>query len=60
MAMALGKGHQAASGTAYGTTKLVNGQVTVINIKQYPLQRVQPPEGMLSADWIKSGMKPSK
>jgi branched-chain amino acid transport system substrate-binding protein len=60
MILGLGKGHQALSGTAYGTTKLVNGQVTVINIKQYPPQRVQPPEGMLSADWIKSGMKPSK
>ena len=34
------------SGTAYGTTKLVNGKVTVINIKHYPAERVQPPEGM--------------
>jgi branched-chain amino acid transport system substrate-binding protein len=60
MTMGLGKGHQALSGTAYGTTKLVNGQVTVTNIKQYPAQRVQPPEGVLSPDWIKSGMKPAK
>ena len=60
MTMGLGKGHQAVSGTAYGTTKLVNGQVTVTNIKQYPAQRVQPPEGALSPDWIKSGMKPAK
>jgi branched-chain amino acid transport system substrate-binding protein len=60
MALGLGKGHQAMSGTAYGVTKLVSGKVTVVNIKQYPAQRVQPPEGMLSADWIKSGMKPGK
>jgi branched-chain amino acid transport system substrate-binding protein len=60
MNMTLGKGHQAASGTAYGTTKLVNGQVTVVNIKRYPAERVQPPEGMGSPDWIKAGMKPSK
>jgi branched-chain amino acid transport system substrate-binding protein len=60
MTMGLGKGHQAVSGTAYGTTKLVNGQVTVTNIKQYPAQRVQPPEGVQSPDWIKSGMKPAK
>jgi branched-chain amino acid transport system substrate-binding protein len=57
MTMGLGKGHQALSGTAYGTTKFANGQVTVTNIKTYPAERVQPPEGMSSADWIKSGMK---
>jgi branched-chain amino acid transport system substrate-binding protein len=60
MTMSLGKGHQAVSGTAYGTTKLVNGKVTVTNIKRYPLEKVQPPEGMGSADWIKGGMKPAK
>ena len=58
--MGLGKGHQAVMGTAYGTTKLVNGQVTVTNIKTYPAERVQPPEGMSSADWIKGGMKSKK
>ncbi len=60
MMMKLGKGHQAVSGTAYGTTRLVNGQVTVGNIKYYPLEKVQPPEGMTSMEWIKSGMKPGK
>ena len=59
-AMALGKGHQAVMGTAYGTTKLVNGKVTVTNVKYYPAERVQPPEGMASADWIKGGMKAKK
>ena len=60
MNMTLGKGHQAASGTAYGTTKLVNGTVTVVNIKRYAAERVQPPEGMSSPEWIKGGMKPAK
>jgi len=60
MRMALGKGHQAISGTAYGTTKLVNGQVTVINIRQYPAETVQPPDGIASLDWIKAGMKTKK
>ncbi len=60
MRMALGKGHQAISGTAYGTTKLVNGQVTVVNIRQYPAESVQPPEGTASLAWIKSGMKAKK
>lgn len=58
--MKLGKGHQAVQGTAYGTTRTVNGQVTVGNIKYYPVEKVQPPEGMSSVDWIKSGMKPGK
>lgn len=60
MRMALGKGHQAVSGTAYGTTKLVNGQVTVVNVRQYPAESVQPPDGVASLDWIKSGMKHKK
>jgi len=58
--MGLGNGHQAVMGTAYGTTKLVNGRVTVTNIKAYPSERVQPPEGMTSPDWIKGGMKAKK
>ncbi len=58
--MGLGKGHQAVMGTAYGTTKLVNGKVTVTNIKYYAADRVQPPEGVASADWIKGGMKRNK
>jgi branched-chain amino acid transport system substrate-binding protein len=58
--MKLGKGHQAVTGTAYGTTRTVNGQVTVGNVKYYPLERVQPPEDVKSLDWIKSGMKPGK
>ncbi len=49
-----------AVGTAYGTTKFVNGKVTVTNIKRYPLEKVQPPEGVTSIDWIKGGMKPRK
>ena len=58
--MGLGKGHQALSGTAYGMTKLVDGKITVTNVRYYPVERVQPPEGMSSADWIKSGMKSKK
>jgi branched-chain amino acid transport system substrate-binding protein len=58
--MKLGKGHQAVTGTAYGTTRTVNGQVSVGNVKYYPLERVQPPEGVKSLDWIKAGMKPGK
>ena len=43
--------------TAYGQTKLVNGKLTLVNVKHYPAEKVNPPEGVKSADWIKSGFK---
>lgn len=55
--MTNGKGHQAVMETAYGTTKLVNGKLTLVNVKRYPAEKVNPPEGVKSADWIKSGFK---
>ncbi len=58
--MGLGKGHQAVMGTAYGTTRFENGVVKVGNIKYYDAERVTPPEGISSLDWIKSGFRKSK
>lgn len=58
--MKLGKGHQAVTGTAYGSTRTVDGKITLTNIKYYPIERIQPPEGVKSLDWIKDGMKPGK
>jgi len=55
--MALGKGHQAIMETAYGQTRLVGGKITLVNVKRYPAEKVNPPEGVKSADWIKSGFK---
>ena len=55
--MNLGKGHQAVMGTAYGSTRFENGVVRVGNIKYYDADRVTPPEGVSSLDWIKSGFK---
>ena len=55
--MALGKGHQAIMETAYGMTKVVNGQMTVTNVKRFPADQVNPPEGVKSTDWIKNGFK---
>jgi len=57
--MAIGKGHQAIMETAYGTTKLVNGKLTLVNVKRYPAEKVNPPEGVKAADWIKNGFKPN-
>ena len=55
--MAIGKGHQAIMETAYGQTKLQGGKLTVVNVKRYPAEQVNPPEGVKAADWIKSGFK---
>ena len=55
--MANGKGHQAVMETAYGQTKLVDGKLTLVNVKRYAAEKVNPPEGAKSADWIKSGFK---
>jgi branched-chain amino acid transport system substrate-binding protein len=55
--MANGKGHQAVMETAYGTTKLVKGKLTLTNVKRYPAEKVNPPPNVKSADWIKSGFK---
>jgi len=58
--MALADGHQAVQGTVYGTTKTVKGKITMVNVKHYPVEKVQPPAGMTSSDWIRSGMKPGR
>lgn len=55
--MSLGKGHQAVMETAYGQTKTVNGQMTVTNVRRFPAEKLNPPDGMKSADWIASGFK---
>src|SRR6266542_3220664 len=56
--MGLGKGHQAIEGTVYGMAKTVGGKLTFVKVKQYPADKVNPPEGVKSADWIKTSLKP--
>lgn len=58
--MALGKGHQAVEETVYGQAKNVKGKLTFVNVKRYPAEKVNPPEGVKSADWIKAGFKATK
>jgi branched-chain amino acid transport system substrate-binding protein len=55
--MALGKGHQAVQDSAYGTVKHVNGKITLTDIKRYPADKVNPPDGVKSIEWVKGGMK---
>jgi branched-chain amino acid transport system substrate-binding protein len=55
--MALGKGHQAVQPVPYGTVKKVNGKITLVNIRSYSPDKISPPDGMKSLDWIRSGFK---
>ena len=55
--MASGKGHQAVMDAAVGTTKVVGGKLTIVDIARYPGEKVTPPDGMKSEAWIKSGLK---
>ena len=52
--MALGKGHQAIEETVYGVAKNSGGKLTFTQVKRFPADKVNPPEGTKSADWIKS------
>jgi branched-chain amino acid transport system substrate-binding protein len=55
--MALGKGHQAVMDAAVGTTKGESGQLKIVDVVRYPADRVNPPDGVKSEAWIKSGLK---
>jgi branched-chain amino acid transport system substrate-binding protein len=55
--MALGKGHQAVMDAAVGTTKVQNGQLTIVDVARYPADKVTPPDGVKSDAWLKSGLK---
>jgi len=58
--MGIGKGHQAVQEAVYGTAKNVGGKLTMVDVKRYPVEKVLPPDGVKSADWIKSALKPAK
>jgi branched-chain amino acid transport system substrate-binding protein len=55
--MAIGKGHQAIMETAYGMSQRKGGKITITNVRRYPAEKVNPPEGIKSSDWIKNGFK---
>ena len=58
--MSLGKGHQAVQENAIGRFKLVDGKATLVDVKRYPPECVNPPEGTPSAKWIESGFPGAK
>jgi branched-chain amino acid transport system substrate-binding protein len=55
--MALGKGHQAVMDVAVGTARSEGGQLRIVDIVRYPADKANPPEGVKSEAWIKSGFK---
>jgi branched-chain amino acid transport system substrate-binding protein len=55
--MALGQGHQAIQATAVGVVQHSDGVIKLVNVKDYPAEKVNPPEGVKSLDWIKSGFE---
>ena len=59
VSMALSDGHQAIQDTAYGTYKFdkSTGKATLVNVIRFKAACVNPPAGVNSIDWIKSGFK---
>lgn len=58
ISMALGKGHQAVEPVAFGTTGPMDsatGERTLVDVVEYPVSCVNPPEGVKSLDWIAGG-----
>jgi branched-chain amino acid transport system substrate-binding protein len=55
--MALGKGHQAVQETVYGTAKQQAGKLTFTDVRRFPADKVNPPDGVKSEEWIKAGFK---
>ena len=60
--LALGKGHQAITETAYGISKYDKeaGRPTITDVVYFPAECVNPPEGVNSSQWLEGGMKGAK
>jgi branched-chain amino acid transport system substrate-binding protein len=57
--MALANGHQAILDTAYGRYKYdkSTGKASLTDVTRYKAECVNPPDGVKSLDWIRSGFK---
>ncbi len=61
--MALGKGHQGVEPVAFGITgefDPAKGEVALTDVMTFPVECVNPPEGMTSGDWIAQGFPGAK
>jgi branched-chain amino acid transport system substrate-binding protein len=54
--MELGKGHQAVQEMVYGQFTDKGGKPGVYNVKHYPANCVNPPDGVTSTEWIKTSL----
>ena len=57
--MSLANGHQAIASISYGTYKYDSaaGKGTLVDIKEYPAECVNPPAGVNSIAWIEGGLQ---
>jgi len=62
VSMALGEGHQAVHPVGYGVTKWnkEKGEPEALNVKFYGPDCINPPAGVLAADWVADGMPGAK
>ncbi|WP_136660035.1 ABC transporter substrate-binding protein [Nitratireductor sp. XY-223] len=60
--MALAGGHQAIAGITYGTYKFDEavGKGTLVDLKEYPAECVNPPAGVKGTEWIEGGLQGAK
>jgi branched-chain amino acid transport system substrate-binding protein len=60
--LALGKGHQAVTETAYGVYKFdtATGEPTFVDVEYFAAECVNPPAGVNSVEWIQGGLKGAK
>ena len=60
--LAIGKGHQGITDTAYGTYRFnkAENKPELVDIVRYPAECVNPPAGTNSVDWLEGGMKGAK
>ncbi|MFZ5558902.1 MAG: ABC transporter substrate-binding protein [Pseudomonadota bacterium] len=58
--MAIGKGHQAIQEMIYGRFRLQGGKPVIVDVKRYPAECVNPPDGVASEQWIAQGFPGAK
>lgn len=60
ISMKNGNGHQAIQEMVYGQVVKIDGKLGLRDVVRYAAECVNPPEGINSTDWIKSGFKGAK
>lgn len=58
--MAIGNGHQAIQEMVYGRFTVQGGKPVIVEVKRYPAECVNPPDGVKSEQWIAQGFPGAK